>query len=274
MILPRRRAGLGQGSVAVVVVRQVHRQERVHPASGDHHHRVDQQALGVRPGQCARREHGDRRRRLDQQPTAVAPLAVGPPPQPRQEDRAVAGRADQRQFGRVSLGVVGVREEAVVAGVRGAVGVPALEEHQAHREQRPVGGASRKAECLVHSVVGDRDDRDEDPEDDHRGEPPPARPRRGREAQHAGERTGERDPPLPAGGDKQIRPEVRQDGRSRGSGERMRTGRGHRPNPRSRSIPSATMRLPSTQATVPRPGQVESPTSQRPRPPRSCGMAR
>ena len=69
--------------------------------------------------------------------------------------------------------------------MRHPVRVPALQQDQAEQEQPDVGLPLGQAERAVHDVVGRGHHRDEDAEDDQRGEPPPAEPRRDHEERDA-----------------------------------------------------------------------------------------
>ena len=147
--------------------------------------------------------------------------------------------------------------------VRHPVRVPALQQHQPEQEQPEVGlprrsdracGARRRGSTVTTATKM--------PKTTQRREPPPAQPRRDREHARRPGRAGPACDVAAAGVVAAGRAEFGQRGQS-----------GHRRIPPSRAgCPSATMRLPSTQATVPSPGQVESPTSHSPRPPRSCGI--
>src|SRR6266700_2792163 len=162
--------------------------------------------------------------------------------------------------------------------------MPALEQDESESEQREVACATTEAQHVVDDVVGDCDDGDEDREDDQRCDPPEREVTGGGEAGQAQVGAGERERLLAPARVEQVAAEVREAGRV---GVRARcdhaasiastVGAPTRPRARARlgrlMTPSATMRLPMTQATVPRPGQVVSPASQNPGGPRSWGTA-
>src|SRR5215471_4840336 len=131
--------------------------------------------------------------------------------------------------------------------------------------------------------MGDRNDRDEDREYDHRQEPPEAQSSRDDEGGQSDEGPQQCRDPLAPSRAQEVAAELVQTWRFGRRGRDhtasfviaspVRLGCRTRPRRARCRTPSATMRLPRTHATVPRPGHVVSPDSQKPGGPRSWGTA-
>ena len=61
-----------------------------------------------------------------------------------------------------------------MSGVRGSVGMPTFQEYRPGCKEGPFSGAFSQAQRSMNNIVGYRNDRDEDQENDERGEPPKA----------------------------------------------------------------------------------------------------
>jgi hypothetical protein len=129
---------LRERRVAVVAVRQVHRQQGINPASNDGQYGIDENGRSLSPDGDPDRDEHQRPRGLGGQPEALAEILLlsgkRPTPEPRQENRSIENGLPESHSGRVPLGIVGSRKYHVMTDMRRAVSVPAFQQHGAEGE--------------------------------------------------------------------------------------------------------------------------------------------
>ena len=192
---PAKRSRHGLRRVAVVAVREPHRQQRQQPAGEPVQDDPDEHGRRVREEQQPGDESGDGQQRLGDEQLPLARMRrvspERPQPEARQEDRSFEQRPHETSVRDDPLRVVGARKDAVVLRMRRPVDVAALENERRQREQGGVTGVPPQAERAVHEVVRRRDHAEEREEDAGGTQPRHPGDPGGREGRDAGERSNE-----------------------------------------------------------------------------------